>query len=272
MNGIIEILYCGGDKDYDGILFSALSAMRRTARPLRVHLFTAAPDHPDGKPVEDEKTNYLRALLERRDDGSTLSVCDMTEKLEALRALCCPQKARDDPYALLRLLCDEADSNGKLLCLDRGALLCGDVGKVYDLDLRGSPAGGVRDPFGSLFCRPDYIDAGVLLVDMPRARETGFFRKARGVLEEYRVSRPVSDALNNTGLPLCQLPPECNEQRWMKRGTLIRVFGAHLRFFPYLHRGVEAPDRGYSMTDREYRLFKRVYEEYLLQREGRKSL
>lgn len=267
----IHLLYCGGDKDYDGILFSALSAMRRTKRPITVTVYTAALDHPLGRPVDEQKANYLRALLERRDDGSTLALADMTSPLEKLLSALTSVKDTEDPYALLPLLADVGKEEGRILYLDRSALFCGDAGRLFDCDLKGRALGGVRDLWGSFFCRTDYVNCGVLLIDLGEARKERFFAAARRVLTEYRVHRPFSDAVNYAGKPLCLLPEIYNEQFALRRDTVVRHYCAGLRLFPYPHRSDGTPENGYCMSDREYRLFKRVYEEYLLQREGRKA-
>lgn len=265
----IRLLYCGGDKDYDGILFSALSAMRRTKRPLFIYVFTAALDRPDGKPVDPSKANYLRALLRRRDDGSTLELLDLGDLLSTFYEVLETTARADDPYVFLRLLCDRTELKGKVLYLDCDTLFSSDPGPVFDRDLEGCPVGGVPDRYGSFFFDTGYINPGVLLFDLDRARETDFFTKARKLLLGYRLSRPVADAVNYAGCGIMRLPAAFNEQSALRRDTVIRHYCARVRLFPYPHRDDGSPKNGYDMNTREYRLFKRVYEEYLLQREGR---
>ena len=60
METAVQLLYCGSNEGYEGILFSLLSAMRRTRRPLQVTLLTAALDLPCGKPIECAKAEYAK--------------------------------------------------------------------------------------------------------------------------------------------------------------------------------------------------------------------
>lgn len=155
--------------------------------------------------------------------------------------------------------------------LDADTLLSGDVGIVFDQGLSDCAFGAVRDAKGSWIIAPDYFNTGVLLFDLERAKKEGLFEKARLLLKEERLYLPHRSAFYYTGVPAYLLPPSCNEQTRLRSDTLVRHFCRQFKLFPLPHLKEGAPFRGYEMRGKEYKRFERTYEEYLLQREGRKA-
>ena len=269
MEKTVNLIYCGGDDAYEGILFSLLSVMRRTRRRLFVTVMTALLDRPDGKPVERAKVNYLRGLLRARRDGSDLSLVDMSDPLSRLLKKSGRDRNKGDPRQLLPLLTDRCGLAGRQLCLAHETLAPGDVGEVFDYPLDGRALGAVRDGVGSFLFSPDYVNAGVLLFDMEKARKCGFFEKARAYLCEARPGATLGNAVNGAGVEICPLPRCFNEQGGLRRDTVVRQYCRRLFLTPYPHLGRGSPQNSYDMPRGEYRRFERVYEEFLLQREGR---
>ena len=175
------------------------------------------------------------------------------------------------PYAFLKFFADKAELSGRVLYLDADTLLSGDVGIVFDQGLSDCAFGAVRDAKGSWIIAPDYFNTGVLLFDLERAKKEGLFEKARLLLKEERLYLPHRSAFYYTGVPAYLLPPSCNEQTRLRSDTLVRHFCRQFKLFPLPHLKEGAPFRGYEMRGKEYKRFERTYEEYLLQREGRKA-
>ncbi len=271
METAVQLLYCGSNEGYEGILFSLLSAMRRTRRPLQVTLLTAALNLPCGKPIECAKAEYAKGLLQSRKDGSTLRLLDRSAELTDLLAAMAPLPKGVSPYAFLKFFADKTELSGRVLYLDADTLLSGDVGIVFDQGLSDCAFGAVRDAKGSWIIAPDYFNTGVLLFDLERAKKEGLFEKARLLLKEERLYLPHRSAFYYTGVPAYLLPPSCNEQTRLRSDTLVRHFCRQFKLFPLPHLKEGAPFRGYEMRGKEYKHFERTYEEYLLQREGRKA-
>lgn len=271
METAVQLLYCGGNEGYEGILFSLLSAMRRTRRPLHVTLLTAALDSPCGQPIERAKAEYAKGLLRNRKDGSTLQLLDKSAELNDLLANIAPLPKGISPYVFLKFFADQAELSGKVLYLDADTLLSGDIGIVFDQSLSDCAFGAVRDVRGSWIIAPDYFNTGVLLFDMERTKKEMLFEKARLLLKEKQLYFPHRSAFYYTGVSVRLLPVFCNEQTRLRSDTLIRHFCKQFRFFPLPHLKEGAPFKGYEMRRREYKRFERTYEEYLLQREGRKA-
>ena len=252
----VRLVYSGNDDDYEGILFSVLSAMRRTCGALDVSILTALLDRPDGKPVEGGKAAYLNALLSSRGDGSKLTLIDLSLPLQKLLRSGAAEAAR--PYELLPLLLDECARAEKLLCLCSSTLFCADASIVYGKGIYGRPFAAVCDKRRSFLYGKRLVDPSVMLIDVSRAREEGFFEKARKALCARRSSQTLFDAVNSCGVCPALLPDGCGECRGVRGDTLIRRFGRRGRLF----RG-----GSYAMNDREYRMFENVYREYLAKRD-----
>ena len=57
-----------------------------------------------------------------------------------------------------------------------------DIGLLYDQDVSAVEYAAARDHYGHFLVSPNYINAGVLLFNMKRCRETGIFEKARELI------------------------------------------------------------------------------------------
>ena len=271
MNETVELLYCSNAGAYDGVMLSLLSVMRHTARPLSVKILTASFDCPGGEPVEKARASFMGELLCRRGDGSALVLEDVTELASALftsEAAC----GAFTPYTLLRLIADLVYSDEKVLYLDADTMAAGDIGRVYDLDLEDGLVGGVRDALGSVFLSPFYLNAGVLLLDIPGIAADGAFTRARAFVRENKLRYPDQSALNYSDIPVTILPSFCNEQLHMRKDTVIRHFCRTVRFFPYPHVDRKKPWEKGGMRKNDRRAFINSYEEFLLQRDGRKTV
>ncbi|MBE2997223.1 glycosyltransferase family 8 protein [Nocardiopsis sp. HNM0947] len=102
---------------------------------------------------------------------------------------------------------------GRVLYLDSDLLVLGDLREVLDTDLRGSCIGAVRDPVNPAYrfgkAMPgwvelgipgdrEYFNSGLMLIDLDRSREEGFFERGFVFVEEYpqHIRLWDQDALN----------------------------------------------------------------------------
>ena len=67
----------------------------------------------------------------------------------------------------------------KLLYLDVDILFNRDITLLYDMDIEGYEYAAARDHYGKYLVYFNYINAGVLLLNMKEIRRTGLFEKAR---------------------------------------------------------------------------------------------
>ena len=75
----------------------------------------------------------------------------------------------------------------------------------------------------------------MLLLDLEKIRQTGFFKKALGLVAEKKLPIPDQDAVNRLAKKKCFLPRGYNEQRRMRKDTVIRHFSKSIRWLPFYH-------------------------------------
>ena len=73
---------------------------------------------------------------------------------------------------MLRLLADMVPNiPDKLLYLDIDMMIGDDLSKLYNIDVSEYEYAAVKEKYGSIFIRPDYINAGMLLMNMKKKKK-----------------------------------------------------------------------------------------------------
>lgn len=234
---MISLLYSGNDKVFKGLLISLVSIAENTKEALDVHVLTM--DLSDVKsnylPINEKQTAFIERLIKEQNAESRITLHDLTEKFKG-EMLSSPNLENFyTPYAFLRLFADEAALPSRIIYLDTDTVACGDIAPLFSYELDGAEFAGARDYLGKFFISPNYINSGVMLLDMEKIRKTGFFKKARRFCAKKKSAFPDQDAINRYAEKKRFFPSRFNEQRSMKKDTVIRHFSKTLRLFPYFH-------------------------------------
>ena len=228
---MISLLYCGNDKVFRGLLISLLSVASHTREALDVHLLTMdlTDRNPAFRPITEEQSIFLEKILHEKHPESRielfLSEMKDSPNLDSVYT----------PYTLLRLFSDLLPLPERVLYLDTDTAAIGDVRPLFEYDMKDCEYAGALDYLGKVFINPRYINAGVLLLDLEKIRQTGFFKKARGLVAEKKLPFPDQDAVNRLAKKKCFLPRGYNEQRRMRKDTVIRHFSKSIRWLPFYH-------------------------------------
>lgn len=100
---------------------------------------------------------------------------DVTVLYERYFGGCPNESAYCSPYTLLRLLADLVPGMpDKLLYLDADLLFQRDIRLLYDKDVSHVEYAAARDHYGKYLISPDYINAGVLLLNMKISEEPAY--------------------------------------------------------------------------------------------------
>lgn len=237
---MINILYCGNDKVFDGMLTSALSILKRSRldEPIRFFVFTMDVSHikSDYLPVNNEQTEFLNRVVKEYNRENSVVKIDVTELYMREFSSCPNEDAYCSPYTLIRLFADLIpDIPDKLLYLDADVMFNRDVHLLYDIDVGEVEYAAARDHYGKYLINPNYVNAGVLLFNMKMARRTGLFQKAR---EEIRAKKLVfadQSALIRATSKKKMLPQRYNDQKFLHKHTVVRHFSKRLFYLPYPH-------------------------------------
>ncbi|MBR6103017.1 MAG: hypothetical protein IKP95_11355 [Ruminococcus sp.] len=266
---MIDILFCGNDGVFDGMLTCTLSILMRTERaePFHFHIFTMDVTHLDERyyPLTKEHIDLYRRAVKEFDEGNRVTVYDVTGLYMKYFSGCPNEGAYCSPYTLIRLFADRVKGiPDKLLYLDADIMFNRDVSLLWDTDIEGYEYAAARDHYGKYLIQPNYINAGVLLFNMAESRRTGLFKKARWWIRKQKLTFADQSALIRSTTRKKMLPQRFNDQKFLHRHTVVRHFSKRLFWLPYPHTDNIKQwhiDKVHSVFG--YRQFDDIYERYL---------
>lgn len=266
----INLLYCGDKNIGDGLLLSLLSFMKNNSNSLNVYVLTLSFEYEGNscEALSREYAEYLDRLLKEDNPESSLTLIDVSDKFIKELPLS-NLRTRFTPGCMLRLYADEIEElPSKILYLDNDTICRKDVSDFYFQSIDGKEVVGVLDHYGSHFFRRrvfkrDYLNSGVLLLNLGKIKETGLFRKCRRLCAEKEMFMPDQSAINKLAVAKGYVPRHYNEQRKLRKKTVIQHFTTHFRMFPYIHTVTAKP----WQIDRVHRVLKikeydGLFEEY----------
>ncbi len=236
---MVHLLLCGNEKVFDGALTLLISMMNRTEETVRVFLMTMDLTRlkPDFRAITQQQTDFLDRVAKEKNPQNRVERLDVTQLYEREFGHCVNEGAYCTPYTLLRLLADLIPQMPeKLLYLDMDIMLAGDVKKLWDVDVTGYEYAAVKEKYGCWLIRPDYFNAGMLLLNMALIRETGLLKKARNLIREKKMLFADQSAIFRSTTRKKLIGRIYNEQsKFNRKGTVVCHFCKRLMFLPYPH-------------------------------------
>ena len=236
---MINILLCGNKKVFDGALTELISITNKTKEAITCYIFTMDVSRikEDYICIEDKQIEFLNEVVKSKNKENKVIKVDITNLYEKEFGNCKNETAYCTPYTLLRLLADLIPNiPDKLLYLDIDMMAGDDISKLYNIDVSEYEYAAVREKYGRWLIRPDYINAGMLLLNMKKIKETGLLEKARNLIRTKKMLFADQDAIFRSTTKKLLLPNKFNEQsRFNKKGTVICHFCKRLMFRPYPH-------------------------------------
>jgi len=276
---VVNILFCGNAGVFDGMLTGMLSILKRTEskEPFTFYVFTMTLTRikDNYTPVTAEQAEFLEKVVRAYNGESRIRLIDVTELYEKEFAHCPNENAYCSPYTLIRLLADLVDGMpDKLLYLDADIMFNRDVHLLYDTDVSEYEYAAGRDHYGKYLIQPNYINAGVLLFNMKKMRETGIFGKARDWLRKKKLVFADQSALIRSTTRKKMLPQRFNDQKFLHKHTVVRHFSKRLFWLPYPHTDnikqwhVTRVHKVFKYFEFDDILFEYIYLKTLLERKG----
>ena len=233
---MINILLCGNNKVFEGALTELISITNKTKEAINCYIFTmdATRLKPEYIPITDSQVDFLEQVIKEKNIKNRITKIDVYEK-EFLN--CYNENAYCTPYTLLRLLADKvSEIPDKILYLDIDIMVGDDISKLYNIDISEYEYAAVKEKYGCWIIRPDYINAGMLLLNMKKIKETRLLEKAREMLRKRKLLFADQDAIFWSTTKKLLLPRIYNEQsKFNKKDTVICHFCKRLMFLPYPH-------------------------------------
>ena len=238
INGM-NLLYCGDQNIQDGLLISILSLLKHEPDELHIYIMTMElhTAERDYHAIPDRTISFLNQLVQRTNRHSFVKKYDCTALFE--RQI--PRKnmgTRFTPYAMLRLFADQLpDLPARLLYLDSDVVCRKDPREFYHQDITDVELVGVLDYYGRWFFHHslthlDYINSGVLLLNMEKIKQTKLFERARERCVKRWMFMPDQSALNKLAQAKRIAPRKYNEQHQLHADTVFQHFTTSFKFFP----------------------------------------
>lgn len=100
---------------------------------------------------------------------------------------------------------------------------------------------GTLDYYGKWFFKNkkikfNYINSGVLLLNLKKIRETGLFKNARKMCTNKKMFMPDQSSLNKLAVNKKIEKRKYNEQRRLHKNTVFQHFTTSFRLFPIFHK------------------------------------
>ncbi len=236
---MVNILLCGNEKVFDGALTQLLSMTNRTKETIHVFVMTMELTRvrEDFTAITDRQIDFLNRVVGKKSPGSLVEKLDVTALYEQEFHKCVNETAYCTPYTLLRLLADLIPGiPDKLLYLDIDIMIANDIKQLWDIDVTDYEYAAVKEKYGCWLIRPDYFNAGMLLLNMARIRETGLLKKARELIRTKKLLFADQSAIFKSTTRKKLLPRIYNEQsKFNKKDTVVCHFCKRLMFRPYPH-------------------------------------
>lgn len=237
---MIEVLFCGNSGVFDGMLTAMLSIFRRTqtAEPSHITIYTAELTRIKSAytAISPEDAAFLDTVAREYNPANRVERVDVTALYEEEFGGCINEGCYCSPYTLLRLLADRVPGTpDKLIYLDCDILFNRDITLLWQQDVTGVEYAAARDHYGKFLINPNFINAGVLLLNMAEIRRTGLFKKAREMLKIKKLLFADESALIKCTTRRRILPQRFNDQKFLYRGTVVRHFTRRLFWLPYPH-------------------------------------
>ena len=237
---MINILFCANSGFFDGILTASLSALERNEKnnPFTFYIFTMDVSHlkENYVPVDDGQIELLSRVVKEYNEENRVIKIDVTELYMRESSSCPNESAYCSPYTLIRLFADKVeDIPDKLLYLDVDIMFNRDVSLLYDIDIENCEYAAARDHYGKFLIQPNYINAGVLLLNVRMARQTGLFEKARELIKTKKLTFADQSAIIRSTTKKKMLAQKFNDQKFLHKSTVVRHFSKRLFWLPKPH-------------------------------------
>lgn len=229
---MINILFGGNYKVFDGMLLCLMSMAKHTKETLNVYILTADVTNlnEEYKPIPQSDADFLQDYLQKYNPQNQVHLITLGQDFNDWVSNSKNKISVYTPFAFLRLFADKIEElPNKIIYLDTDMMINGDIKELFDIDISNYEIGVVKDYLGRIFIRPSYFNSGMLLMNMEKIRETNLFEKVKQMCVTKKMAFPDQDALNRLAKFKLYLPRRFNEQRNPKDDTVIQHFCKRLK-------------------------------------------
>lgn len=260
----MNILFCGDNGVCQGICLSALSIIKNTEKEICIYILTASVAKHTA--IDRGFADELQKVISEKNSKNKVILIDISRLFADYLPLC-NMNTRFTPLCMLRLFADMVpEIPDKILYLDTDVLCRADFSEFYDSDISEIEICGVPDRYGKWFfgniLKHNYLNSGVLLMNMINIRQSGLFEKCRNICRDKKMFMPDQTALNKFAVKR-KADVKYNAQGKIKNDTVFKHFTTFFKFFPYV-RAVTIKPWNVEKLHNELKIFEfdNILEEY----------
>ena len=231
---MVNILFCGNGYVFDGMLTCALSILKRSesTEPYTFYVYTMDVSHlkPAYTPIPDPMIGFFDTVIKSYNPENRVVKTDVTDLYMKHFSGCPNEGAYCSPYTLIRLFADLIDGMpDKLLYLDADIMFNRDIHLLYDTDISLVEYAAARDHYGKYLLNPNYVNAGVLLFNMKKIKETGLLEKAEAHVCGSVRDNQVHDLEKNapSEIQRSEIPAQAHRGAPFFKAALLAAVSAH---------------------------------------------
>ncbi len=271
---MINLMFCLNGKFMDGIIISLLSIAKHTKESLNVYVLTVDLRELDESftPFTQEQTDILNKIVKEKNPESKVTLIDITEMFKEEMAKSANMKTHYTPYILIRLFSDKIkELPSKILYLDCDIVCYKDIKEIFETDMEGFEVAVARDAIGRKAINKNYINSGVILMNLDEIRKTKSFENARNMVLKRPMAMPDQTAIYKCCKKKIYFPDKYNEQKRRKEDTIIKHFSMTIKWLPFF-RLVNIKPWHIDRVHNEYKIYdyEDILEEYLKIKEDNK--
>ena len=239
----MNFLYCGDKNIVDGLFISILSLLKNSKNDLNIYVLTVNINNKNYniEPMPDNYIDFLNEKVKETNTNNFVKKIDITEIFEKEIPVN-NMNTYFTPCCMLRLFADEvSELPNKILYLDTDVVCRQDCSEFYNQDIKDYEMVGALDYYGKWFFKQnmfkfDYLNSGVLLLNLGKIKETGLFKNSRERCQNKKMFMPDQSSLNKFSINKKIVPRKYNEQRKLREDTVFQHFTTSFRFFPVFHK------------------------------------
>ena len=168
---MINILFGGNSKVFDGILLCVLSMTKHCNEPLNIYVLTADVTELNTlfTPITEEQIGVVENIIKKKNCNSKICLINLNKDFNNWILNSSNKLNSYTPFAFLRLFADVIENlPDKIIYLDTDIMLNGDISKLFSTNISNYELGVVLDRYGRFFIHPKYFNSGMLLMNLKK--------------------------------------------------------------------------------------------------------
>ena len=264
---MINILFGGNKKVFDGILLCLLSMTKHCKEEVNVYILTADLTEMNKQyaPISEAQINTLNNVIKKSNPKSSVKLINLKKNFNDWILSSSNKLSYYTPFAFLRLFADQIeDLPDKILYLDCDILFNGNVIELFDTNITNYEVAVVLDRYGRFFINSKYFNSGMILMNLKKIKETNLLERVRDMCLKKKMSFPDQTALNKLCKNKLYLPRRFNEQGKLKPNTIVQHFSKRIKWFP-IPKTINIKPWQISEVQKKYKInaYNDIFKEYL---------